>query len=275
MYGCTNLWENAEPKKRKKVATISSLGSLKQLTRFHLTNNGDVIGEGTLGNMIEMNTLMLQLTKMRSLPSDITNMSKLRRLYMECPDLVKMESNFCAFQSMTSLILYKCGMLEELSHLHKLNKLERLEIIECPRLKKFPQEFGDKEAFSLLKIFSIVGLCELEELPILQEGAMPLLQTFIIVECSALKEFPKSYSDLKTLQTIKISGCSSTIMENLREIQESNRMIEVTRMSVEDTRESRKRYSDLMAEMKSWLYGEFWSNDHDVFLFLRGLYTVA
>lgn len=119
----------------------------------------------------------------------------------------------------------------------------------------------------MLKIFSIVGLYELEELPILQEGAIPLLQTFIIVECSALKVFPKSYSDLKTLQTIKIYGCSSMIMENLREIQESNRMIEVTRMSVEDTRESRKRYSELMEEMKSWLYGEFWSND--VFLFLE------
>jgi hypothetical protein len=63
MYGCTNLWEKGEHK-RKKVASINNLASLKQLTRLHLTNNGDVIREGTLGNMIEMNTLMLELTKM-------------------------------------------------------------------------------------------------------------------------------------------------------------------------------------------------------------------
>jgi len=47
----------------------------------------------------------------------------MRKLYMECPDLVRMENSFCAFQNMTSLILYKCNMLEELSHLHKLNNL--------------------------------------------------------------------------------------------------------------------------------------------------------
>ena len=72
---------------------------------------------------------MLELTKVRSLPSDMNNMSKLRKLYMrklymECPDLVRMENRFCAFQNMTSLILYKCNMLEELSHLHKLNNLQ-------------------------------------------------------------------------------------------------------------------------------------------------------
>jgi hypothetical protein len=113
-----------------------------------------------------------------------------------------------------------------------------------------------------LKIFSIVGLHELKELPIVKEGAMPVLEKFIIVECSALKIFPKSYFNLKTLQIIKIYGCSSMIMEDLREIRESNTMIEVKTMSIEDTRDSRKRYSQLMKEMKSWLYGEFWSNEH-------------
>lgn len=273
MYGCTSLWEKGERKRWKKVATINNLASLKQLARLHLTNNGGVIREGTLGNMIEMNTLMLQLTKMKSLPSDMYNMPELSRLYMECPDLVKMESNFCDFRRMTSLILYKCGMLEELPHLHKLNSLERLEIIECSRLKKVPQEFGDREAFSSLEIFSIVGLHGLEELPMVKEGAMPLLKTFVIVECSALKIFPMSYFNSKTLKIIKIYGCSSMIMENLREIQESNTMIEVKTMSIEDTRDSRKRYSEVREGMKSWLYGEFWNNE--LFLFLRSLYTLA
>lgn len=275
MYGCATVWEKGEQKGWKKVSTMASinnLASLNNLSRLHLTNNGDVITEGTLGNMIEMHTLMLQLTNMKFLPSDMNKMSRLRRLYLECPDLVKVERNFCDFQSMTTLTLYKCDMLEELPHLHKLQSLKRLEIIECSRLKKVPQEFGEEGAFSLLEMFSLVGLHELEELPMVKGGAMPLLKIFIIVECSALKIFPKSYFNLKTLQVIKVYGCSSMIMENLEEIQESNTMIKVKTMSIEDTRDARKRYSQVGGEIKSWLYGEFWNNE--IFIFLRSIYTL-
>ena len=54
MYGCTNLWEKGEPKKWKNVASIINLANLKQLTELHLTNNGGITREGTLGNMIEI-----------------------------------------------------------------------------------------------------------------------------------------------------------------------------------------------------------------------------
>jgi len=182
MYGCTSLWEKGECKRRRKVATINNVSSLKKLTKLHLTNNEGVIREGTLGNMIEINTLILELT----------------------------ESNYCDFQRMTSLILYKCGMWEELPHSHKMNNLKRLEIIDCSRLKKVPREFGDNEAFSSLEICSIVGSHELEE--------FPLFKTFIIVECSSLRIFPLSYFNLKTLKIIKIYHFSSMIMKILREI---------------------------------------------------------
>jgi hypothetical protein len=237
-------------------------GQLKQPRHARPNKQWGRYYEGTLGNMIEMHTLYLHLTKMESLPNDINNMSNLKCMYMECPDLVKMESNFCDFQSMTDLTLYKCGMLEELPYLHKLKRLRKLEIIECSRLKKLPQEFGDKGAFSLLEIFSLVRLHELKELPKIKEGAMPLLQKFILVECSAVKIFPKSYFNLKTLQTIKVYGCTSMIMENLGEIQNYNTVLEVKIMSIEDTRVAKQRYSQVREGMKSWLYGEYWRNEH-------------
>jgi hypothetical protein len=261
MYGCT-VWGKGAHKRRTTMASINNLASLENLARLDLTNNGEVITEGTVRNMIEMHTLILQLTKMESLPRDMNNMSKLRRLYMECPDLVKMESNFCDFQNITDLTLFKCGMLEELPYLHKLESLKRLEIIECSRLKKLPQEFGDEGVFSSLKMFSLVMLHELKEFPEKKEGAMPLLQKFMIVECPALKIFPKSYFNLKTLQTVKVYGCTSTIMKHLEEIQNSNTMIEVKTMSIEDTRAAEQRYSQVREGMKSWLYGEYWSNEH-------------
>lgn len=273
MYGCTTFCEKGEYKRRKSVASINSLSSLKQLSMLHLTNNGDTITEGTLGNMIQMDTLMLELRRMQSLPSDMNHMSKLRRLCLECSDLVKIESSFCDFQNMQSLVLYKCGMLEELPHLHKLKRLKRLEIIECFRLKNVPPEFGNEGAFSSLEIFSLVGLHELEELPVVTEGAMPLIKTFIIVECSALKMLPRSYSNLKSLQMIKAYGCSSMMLESIREIQESNKMIKVETMSIEDTRDGKNRYFQVREEMKSWLCGEFWTNE--LFLFLRSIYTLT
>jgi disease resistance protein RPS2 len=261
MYGCT-VWGKGVRTRRTTVASINNLASLKNLARLDLTNNGEVIREGTFRNMIGMDTLNLQLTKMESLPTDMINMSNLNNLYMECPDLVKMESNFCDFQNITDLTLFKCGMLEELPYLHKLKRLRKLEIIECSILKKLPQEFGDEGVFSSLKIFSLVRLHELKELPEMKEGAMPLLQKFIIVECPALKIFPKSYFNLKTLQIIKVYGCTSIIVENLGQIQNSNTMIEVKTMSIEDTRAAEQRYSQVREGMKSWLYGEYWSNEH-------------
>ena len=108
---------------------------------------------------------------------------------------------------MSNLELTDCSMLEELPHLHKLKSLKQLRIIRCTHLKKFPEEFGEIGAFSLLEIFSIVGLDNLVELPKVEEGAMVSLEMFIVMECRALRTLPSSYLHLKTLQKLRIYGC--------------------------------------------------------------------
>jgi hypothetical protein len=84
---------------------------------------------------------------MRSLPGDMINMSKLKRLGLFFAKIVKMDSRFCEFQNIVPLQLYRCNMLEDLSVLHNLKGLKQLYIFSCSKLKKFPIEFSEKRIY--------------------------------------------------------------------------------------------------------------------------------
>ena len=84
---------------------------------------------------------------MRSLPGDMINMSKLKRLGLFFAKIVKMDSRFCEFQNLVTLQLYRCNMLEELSDLHKLKGLRQLYIYSCSKLKMFPTKFSEKGTY--------------------------------------------------------------------------------------------------------------------------------
>jgi len=191
-----------------------------------------------------------------------------RRLSLECSQLVKIENTFCNFKNITVLKFFKCEMLEELSHLHQLKTLRELQIFKSSKLRKFSEEFGYKGAFPMLEIFSLVELENLEEFPKIETGAMSSLETFTIMECQALKILPKSVFTLKTLQKIRIYSCSK-VMENLEKVKSCNNSVKVITLSGEDTKEAKARYLHLKDQLDSWLYGEFWSNE--LFLFLRSL----
>jgi Leucine-rich repeat (LRR) protein len=185
MEGCESLWTKPVENRRKKVASIDNLVSLKKLKALTLQNNGKIISEGTLASMIEMDSLFLKITEVENLPGDMSNMPKLRRLSLECSHLVKM--GVCELQKLSSLRLSRCNKLEELSPLHTLRSLRKLEIIDCPMLRKLPKEFGGRGAFPSLEIFSLAFLSGLEELPVVEEEAMLLLQIFTINICTELK----------------------------------------------------------------------------------------
>jgi hypothetical protein len=183
-----------------------------------------------------------------------------------------MESNFFEFQNLSSLTLYGCLMLEELPHLHKLGSLRELEVSKCPKIKKFPKEFGETGAFPLLEIFSLVWLHELEELPLIHEGAMPSLKIFTMMQCEALKMLPESYLTITKLQKIRVFGCSM-VLENLERVKIGNKRVEIVTMSTIDTTQFLERYRQVKNTMESWTYGEFWCNEFFIFMnyFTRAL----
>jgi Leucine-rich repeat (LRR) protein len=195
------------------MASITNLSTLTQLKVLRVQNNGETVSGGTFGSMLQMETLKLQLTLMTDFPEDIFNMSKLRRFTLECLHVVKMESKFSEFHNLTHFQLWSCSTLEDLPDLHKLNSLKHLVIYDCPKLKKFPRGFNELGSFPSLEIFSLVYLKELEELPLIKEGAMSMLKVFTMMDCEALQLLPESYLNLETLQKNKSVWLSIGIRE--------------------------------------------------------------
>jgi hypothetical protein len=256
-------------KRCQKVASINSLGSLTQLKRLYLDNYEVAIIEGTVESMVDMEKFELTLSQMTSLPHGMFGMSKLRKVQLQCLDIVRMESKFCEFQNLTVLQLWNCVMLEELPDLHRIKSLRKLDIFNCIKLKRFPKEFGEIGALSLLEKFSMVQLDELEELPIIEEGAMPSLKIVTIMLCETLKMFPESYLNIKQLQKVRVYGCS-IILENLGSMEKTNKEIEVITMSTIKTKEFRDQYLQVRNTLLGSLYSEFTCSE--LFLFLRDLY---
>ena len=226
------------------------------------------MSEGTLRSMVDIETLYLSLTDMESLPDGIFYISKLRKLLLQCPHMRRMESKFCEFHNLIILQLWECQRLEELPDLYNLRSLRRLDIFKCIKLKRFSKEFGDTGTFPLLENFAIVNLSELEELPKLQEGAMPRLKVFTIMLCEALKKVPENYWNLKELQKLRVYGCSK-ILDNLESMDKINKEREVVTMSTTDTLKVLDRYLQVRHNLSSWFYSEF--SNSELFIFLRDL----
>ena len=115
----------------------------------------------------------------------------------------------------------------------------------------------------------MVQLDELEELPIIEEGAMPSLKIVSIMLCETLKMFPESYLNIKKLQKVRVYGCS-IILENLGSMEKTNKDIEVITMSTIETKEFRNQFLQVINSLSGWLYSEFTCSE--LFLFLRDLY---
>ncbi|XP_059077133.1 putative disease resistance protein At1g63350 [Cryptomeria japonica] len=166
---------------RRDRLPISDLCTLNKLKRSGLHNNGEIIQEGMLGTMKQI------------------------------------ENPFCEFQNLGYLSLFDCGMLKQLPNLHNLPSLKHLHIVKCPNIEKFPEEFGKQGGFPKLEVFSVVKLRKLEQLPIVEEGALPSLKTLTIMKCEALQRLPQCYWNLKSVEKIRVYGCSKVLFVMVEE----------------------------------------------------------
>ncbi|GLJ28846.1 hypothetical protein SUGI_0568450 [Cryptomeria japonica] len=198
-------------KNRRGRLSINDLGTLNQLKSLVLTNNGEIIREGMLGTMKQMESLFFDLTDTEKLPHDMTAMSKLRILWLTCPHLIEIEDSFCGFQNIGYIRLFNCGKLKQLPPLQKLENLKHLQIVKCPNIEKFPEEFGKWGGFPKLEVFSVVEVEKLEQLPIAEEGALPSLKILTIMKCEALQRLPQCSWNLKSVEKIRVYGCSKVL----------------------------------------------------------------
>jgi hypothetical protein len=89
---------------------------------------------------------------------------------------------------------------------------------------------------------------------------MPMLKVFTMMKCEALQILPESYLNLKTLQKIRVYGCSM-VLENLQRIKIVDTKVEVVTMSTTDTQEIIEKYLQVRNLKEGWSYGEFWCNE--------------
>ncbi|GLJ28457.1 hypothetical protein SUGI_0559840 [Cryptomeria japonica] len=242
--------------------SINDLCTLNQLKRLGLKNNGERIREGTLGTMNQMESLHLSLTDMESLPHDMTAMSKLRKLCLSCPQLIQIKNSLCEFQHLSYIRLFNCGM-SKLPALHMLPSLKHLNIVACPNIEKFPEEFGKERAFPNLEVFSIVGMKKIEQLPRVEEGALPSLKRLTIMKCEALQMLPQCYWNLKSVEKIRVYGCSNVllIMAEEENFIRTKTKVQTLRLSTMETQALEERCSNIRRGGEHFYYGEFWCSD--------------
>ncbi|GLJ28819.1 hypothetical protein SUGI_0568080 [Cryptomeria japonica] len=99
-------------------------------------------------------------------------------------------------------------MLKQLPTLQKIENLKRLEILKCPNIDKFSEEFGKGEALPKLEELVMVEVEKIEKLPISKEGSLPSLKIFILMKCEALQRLPQCFWNLKSVKNIQVYGCS-------------------------------------------------------------------
>ncbi|GLJ46817.1 hypothetical protein SUGI_0987270 [Cryptomeria japonica] len=244
VYGSPNAWAKIGWNScTRDLLSINDLGALKQLTKLSLANYGKIIREGILGKMEQMKYLTLDLTNMESLPQDMTAMSKLRKFSLTCPQLRRIEFSFSGFHDLSYVNLFNCNMLEEVPDLHKLPSLKHLKIIECPSIGKFPEEFGKGGAFPKLEEFSIVELEKLQQMPMVEDGSLPSLKTLTIMKCEALQILPECYWNLKSVEKIRVYGCSKVLTAMQDNFIVTNTKVQLVRLSATDT-QSEKPYGE-------------------------------
>ncbi|XP_057832579.2 probable disease resistance protein At1g61300 [Cryptomeria japonica] len=278
-YGISNLrslkYLNADgsrnlawKKCRRGRLSINDLGTLNQLKWLMLSNKGEIVREGMFGTMKQMESLFLDLTDTEKLPNDMTAMSKLRTLWLACPHLIQIEDSFCGFKNMGNIRLFNCGKLKQVPPLQKLENLKHLQIVKCPNIVKFPEEFGKRGGFPKLEVFSVVEAEKLEQLPMVEEGALPLLKILTIMKCEALQRLPQCYWNLKSAEKIRVYGCSKVlhVMAEEEKFIKTQRKVQTITLSSMEIKTLEKRYYDILCRGEHFYYGEFWCSEMFQFL---------
>jgi hypothetical protein len=104
----------------------------------------------------------------------------------------------------------------------------------------------------------------LEELPVVKEGAMPSLQIFTMLY-EELRILPESFLNIKKLQKIRLWECSM-VLQNLEKIKRANKTIEIVTKTTTEVRNILEKWILIENIRELYFYGEFWCNEFSLFL---------
>eukprot|EP01018_Ginkgo_biloba_P019062 Gb_20272 [translate_table: standard] len=161
---------------------LEDFKGLTQLRHLKIIMTNDVEMEMTwiLGGLVKMQTLCLWNASKYDAPHLSEKMASLKELE----------------------ILYLCGFAVP-NRVYGFHNLVLLELYECDWNCR---RFGKAEGFPKLERFHLSAL-NLEELPKLENGAMPRLKSFTVFDCKMPSKIPDGMELLTSLEEISLENC--------------------------------------------------------------------
>ncbi|GLJ19683.1 hypothetical protein SUGI_0356570 [Cryptomeria japonica] len=124
-------------------------------------------------------------------PEKMNVMKDLQQLYLS---RFSVPSWICGMENLTDLFLDECC---DYSSLQKMPRLRLLCLRNDSKCRELPKEFGESGGFPKLVKLQIEDFPLLEELPALEEGAMPRLEGLGIMNCPLVKRVPEGLEQIE------------------------------------------------------------------------------
>ncbi|OWM84880.1 hypothetical protein CDL15_Pgr027667 [Punica granatum] len=217
----------------QSMEAIPDLSNLINLKHLYLSDGSHLQGFPTndpsmlvqdpspwwIGALSRLETLQLSLSKITALPSDLSELSRLRKLVLSCVDLK------CLLQlpsSLSTLYIGNCKSMTTLSNLSNLKNLTELELLHSAI-----SEVEGLEGLESLQVFDAI-YCKLRKLDGLEK--LESLRRLILRNCEFLEQLP-NLSNLRKLKEFKLRDC-----ELLREIQGLDRLESLEELQISKCR---------------------------------------
>lgn len=164
--------------------------------------------EGTFGGMTKMRTLSIQNVSSSChtlhLPEDMESMQRLEVVRIRRCTLPKW---MFYLENLMVLVLEGDNSSDEYKGLQMIPNLKELRLSQNSKCVLFPEEFGERMAFSKLETLIIEDFESLESFPSLKNGAMPTLKHLRMKNCERLKQMPEALQLLTSLEKIEVERC--------------------------------------------------------------------
>ncbi|CAA0384474.1 unnamed protein product [Arabidopsis thaliana] len=181
-----------------RIVELPAIENATNLRKLKLQNCSSLIelplSIGTATNLKQLD--MNGCSSLVKLPSSIGDMTNLEVFYLSnCSNLVELPSSIGNLRKLTLLLMRGCSKLETLPTNINLKSLHTLNLIDCSRLKSFP------EISTHIKYLWLTGTA-IKEVPLSIMYWSPLAE-FQISYFESLKEFPHALDIITELQLSK------------------------------------------------------------------------
>eukprot|EP01018_Ginkgo_biloba_P019072 Gb_40740 [translate_table: standard] len=187
-----------------RLEDFKGLTQLRHL-KVIMTNEMEMEMTWILGGLVKMRTLSLWNASKYDAPHLSEKMASLKELEILYLSGFAVPKWVCGFQNLVLLELHECDC-EDCPPLETLPNLRALSMGSNESCRELPTEFGKAGGFPKLERFHLSAL-DLEELPKLEDGAMPRLKSFTVFDCKMLSKMPDGMERLTSLEEISVEHC--------------------------------------------------------------------